>query len=253
MKVATIAEKGHTGLGSPDELLETYLPLIRYHAEQLVRRTPDCIEWDDLVNAGVLGLLDSASRFDPEREVQFKTFVSYRVRGAMIDYLRAYDWFPRKLRDTAKEIQATLQQLESKHGRPAEEAEVAEALGISLQSYRNRLQNVRGMSILYFDDLPTTGNEDDCLDVLETIAGNPQDEPEAQTAMNEFIDHLAAAVEALPQRERIVLTLYYYEELSMKEIADVFELTESRISQIHCQLVLRLRGLLNLELPENIR
>jgi len=106
------------------------------------------------------------------------------------------------------------------------------------------------MSILYFDDLPTASNDDDCLDVLETIAGNPQEEPECQTAMNEFIDHLATAVDALPQRERIVLTLYYYEELSMKEIAAVFELTESRISQIHSQLVLRLRGLLDLAVPE---
>jgi len=121
---------------TPDELLEEYLPLVRYHADQLMRRTPDSIEMDDLINAGVLGLLDGAQRFDHSREVQFKTFVSYRVRGSMIDYLRAYDWMPRGLRDHAKEMQGAFMELEQRYGRPADEQEISDHLGIKLSDYR---------------------------------------------------------------------------------------------------------------------
>lgn len=233
---------------TPELLLEAYLPITQFHADQLMRRVPDSIERDDLINAGVLGLLDAASRFDPERGIQFSTFVGYRVRGAMIDYLRAFDWFPRSLRDTAKEIQQALNRLEQAHGRPAEEAEIADALGLSLGAYREKLLDIKGMTIVYFDDLPSAGDEDDDLDILEVVSGDPEKTPERQTAMYEFMGQLAEAIEALPLRERIILTLYYYEELSMKEVALVLNLTESRVSQIHSQMVIRLRHLLNLEL-----
>ena len=235
---------------TPELLLEAYLPLTQYHADQLMRRVPDSIERDDLINAGVLGLLDAASRFDPERGIQFSTFVGYRVRGAMIDYLRAFDWFPRSLRETAKEVQQALTRLEQVHGRPAEEAEIADALGMDLTTYRDKLLDIKGMTVLYFDDLPLAGDEDGELDVLEVIAGDPEQMPERQTAMSEFMGQLAEAIEALPLRERIILTLYYYEELSMKEVALVLNLTESRVSQLHSQMVLRLRGLLKLDLGD---
>lgn len=232
---------------SPELLLDAYLPLAQYHADQLMRRVPDSIERDDLINAGVLGLLDAASRFDPGRGIQFSTFVGYRVRGAMMDYLRDFDWFPRSLRDTAKEMQQALSRLEQEYGRPAEESEIANALGLDLDTYRQKLLDIKGMSVLYFDDLPLAGNEDGDLDVLEVIAGDPEETPERQTAMHEFMGQLATAIEALPVRERIILTLYYYEELSMKEVALVLSLTESRVSQLHSQMVLRLRQLLHLE------
>jgi len=235
-------------LGSPDQLLEEYLPLIRYHAEQLHRRVPDSIEWDDLVNAGVMGLLDAAHRFDPDLNIKFGTFIAYRVRGAMIDYLRAFDWFPRTLRDTAKELQQAMRKLESAYGRPAEESEVAEALGITIAEYRNRLNNVRSMSIVYFEDLPAIIQSDDTLDVMEIIEDRSAISPDHQIAMTEFMERLAAGIEALPQRERILLTLYYYEELNMKEVALVLGLTESRISQLHSQMVIRLRSLMHLEI-----
>ncbi len=231
----------------PDALLAEYLPLIRYHADQLMRRTPDSIELDDLINAGVVGLLDGAQRFDSEREVQFKTFVSYRVRGAMIDYLRAFDWMPRGLRDSSKELQRALLELEQLHGRPAEESEIAIHLGVSLDDYRQRLDQVRTMSVVHFDDLPSIHGEDDELSVLEVMSSDPDLMPENQTAMNEFIVHLAQAIEKLPKREAVLLTLYYYEELTMKEVALVLGLTESRVSQLHSQMVLRLRGILQLD------
>ena len=234
-------------LSDPERLLEEYLPLIRYHADQLMRRTPDSIELDDLIDAGVLGLLDGAQRFDLGRDVQFKTFVSYRVRGAMIDYLRAFDWMPRSLRDSSKELQRAFLELEQKHGRPAEESEIAKHLGIDLNLYRQRLDQVRMMTVVHFDDLPSINGGDDELSVLEVLAGDPEMMPEQQSAMNEFIGRLAEAIEKLPKREAILLTLYYYEELTMKEVALILDLTESRVSQIHSQMVIRLRGILDLD------
>lgn len=232
---------------TPDELLEEYLPLVRYHADQLMRRTPDSIEFDDLINAGVLGLLDGAQRFDHSRDVQFKTFVSYRVRGAMIDYLRAFDWMPRGLRDHAKEMQTAFQQLEQTYGRPAEEAEIAKHLNISLDEYRTRLTHVRSMSIIHFDDLPVNNDFDDEISILETLEGDPADTPEAQNSLMQFVQQLADGISRLPAREQVLVTLYYYEELTMKEIALILGLTESRVSQLHSQMVVRLRGLMGLD------
>ncbi len=229
-----------------EQLLAEYLPLIRYHADQLRRRVPDSVELDDLVDAGVLGLLDAAQRFDPERDVQFKTFVSFRVRGAMIDYLRQFDWMPRTLRESSRQMQQALLELEQRHGRPAEDAEVAAHLGISLEEYRQRLEQVRGMSVVYFDDLPKPHDGEE-MDILETFEGDPNDRPETRTALHLFAERLADAIERLPARERVLLTLYYYEELNMKEVALVLGLTESRVSQIHSQMVLRLRGLMGLD------
>jgi len=231
---------------TPDELLEEYLPLVRYHADQLMRRTPDSIELNDLINAGVLGLLDGAQRFDHSREVQFKTFVSYRVRGAMIDYLRAFDWMPRGLRDHAKQMQGAFLELEQLYGRPAEEAEIATHLGITLDEYRGRLNQVRYMSVIHFDDIPVSGQDDDQYSILETLEADPLLTPESQNTMLEFVHQLAEAISGLPKRENVLITLYYYEELTMKEIALILGLTESRVSQIHSQMVIRLRALMGL-------
>ncbi|TLS66700.1 FliA/WhiG family RNA polymerase sigma factor [Mariprofundus erugo] len=232
---------------TPDELLAEYMPLVRYHADQLMRRTPDSIEFDDLINAGVLGLLDGAQRFDHSRDVQFKTFVSYRVRGAMIDYLRAFDWMPRGLRDHAKEMQTAFYELEQRYGRPAEEEEIARHLNISLAEYRERLNHVRSMSVIHFDDLPVNNDHEDEVSILETLAGDPSETPEARNTLIEFVEQLADAISKLPPREHILITLYYYEELTMKEVALILGLTESRVSQVHSQMVLRLRGLMGLE------
>jgi len=231
---------------TPDELLEEHLPLVRYHADQLMRRTPDSIELDDLINAGVIGLLDGAQRFDHSRDVQFKTFVSYRVRGAMIDYLRAFDWMPRGLRDHAKQMQGAFLELEQVYGRPAEEKEISAHLGITLNEYRVRLNQVRYMSIIHFEDIPKLGHDEDEYSILETLEADPLLTPESQNTMLEFVHQLAEAITGLPQRENILITLYYYEDLTMKEIALILGLTESRVSQIHSQMVLRLRALMGL-------
>ncbi|MDX8412639.1 MAG: FliA/WhiG family RNA polymerase sigma factor [Mariprofundales bacterium] len=229
-------------LMQPDALLEQYLPLIRYHAGQLMRRTPDSIEMNDLINSGVMGLLDAASRFEPEREIQFNTFVAYRVRGAMIDYLRSFDWMPRSLRDVSRQLQQAMVEVEQQQGRPAEEEEIAKFMAVDITEYRMRLDQVRAMSVVHFDDLPVGGSDDDALSMLDAIAGDPELMPENQTAMIQFVGQLADAMTRLPKREAVLLTLYYYEELNMKEVALVLGLTESRVSQIHSQMVMRLRG-----------
>ncbi len=240
------AYDGHDNLSNPEALLQEYLPMIRYHADQLMRRTPASIELDDMIDAGVLGLLDGAQRFDASKEVMFKTFAAYRVRGAMIDYLRAFDWMPRGLRDASKSLQGAFNELEQRFGRPAEEKEIAEFLEMDIDAYRQRLDQVRSMSVVYFDDLPSVRGDDDDLHVLDIIASDSALEPEHQTAVGQFVEKLADAIEQLPKREAILLSLYYYEELTMKEVALVLGLTESRVSQVHSQMVMRLRGHLKL-------
>jgi len=235
---------------NPEALLNEHLPLIRYHALQLIRRVPNSIEMDDLIDAGVLGLLDSAKRFDASRGIQFRTFISYRIRGAMIDYLRSFDWFPRNLRDISGKMQEAVLILDQKYGRPAAEKEIASFLGISLGEYRERLTQMHGVSIMYFDDLPRISGEDEALETLSAIAGDSTLRPEHQAAMIEFTEKLADAIETLPLREKILLTLYYYEKLNMKEVAAVLAITESRVSQLHTQMVLRLRGSLKLDIPD---
>ncbi len=237
----------HASLQDPEALLKEYLPMIKYHADQLMRRTPASIELDDMIDAGVLGLLDGAQRFDVSKDVLFKTFAAYRVRGAMIDYLRAFDWMPRGLRDTSKALQGAFHVLEQRFGRPAEEKEIAEFLEMNIETYRQKLDQVRSMSVVYFDDLPTvSSSSDDELHILDMIEGDASLMPEHQTAMGQFVDKLASAIESLPKKEAILLSLYYYEELTMKEVALVLGLTESRVSQVHSQMVMRLRGHLSL-------
>jgi len=230
-----------------EQLLKDYLPLIRYHADQLMRRVPDSVETDDLIDAGVVGLLEGARRFDESRNIQFKTFISYRVRGAMVDYLRTLDWFPRSMRDSAKELQQALVRLEQEYGRPAEEAEVAAFLHLGIDEYRERLAEVKGMAIVYFSDLPPVEDYEDAWQALENIADDPENAPDRHAAMSEFTEMLAEAIRSLPMREKVLLSLYYYEELNMKEVALVLGLTESRVSQLHSQMVLRLRGFLKLD------
>ncbi len=236
----------HASLQDPEALLKEYLPMIKYHADQLMRRTPASIELDDMIDAGVLGLLDGAQRFDTSKDVLFKTFAAYRVRGAMIDYLRAFDWMPRGLRDTSKALQGAFHVLEQRFGRPAEEKEIAEFLEMDIETYRQKLDQVRSMSVVYFDDLPTVSNSEDELHILDMIEGDASLMPEHQTAMGQFVEKLALAIENLPKKEAILLSLYYYEELTMKEVALVLGLTESRVSQVHSQMVMRLRSQLSL-------
>lgn len=223
-----------------DALVEAHLPQVKYIAERLAAKLPPSVELDDLIGAGVLGLLDAVEKFDPARGVQFKTYAELRVRGAMLDCLRALDWAPRTLRQRAREVEATFRQIEQQKGRPAEEDEVAAALGMTGTQFRELLGELQGLTLLGLEE-----NEDEHDSLAARIPDDLSRTPLALYERAEGQETLIAAIDRLPMRERQVVALYYLEELTMKEVGAVLGITESRVSQLHTQAVLRLRAALN--------
>jgi RNA polymerase sigma factor FliA len=245
---ATPAHTDHPEQSSPpadlDALIQEYAPLVKYLAQRLACRLPATICVEDLISAGVLGLLDAIAKYDPTRGTTFKTYADVRIRGAMLDYLREWDWVPRSVRQKEHALTKAYAQLERQHGRPADDEAVAAVLGLDLDTFNDWLTDVRGVSVVSLDtplehDLP--GNTVTYREtLLVDAAPGPQQHAEAQ----DLTRYLAAAIDQLPEREKVVLSLYYYEELTMQEIGQVLELTESRISQIHTKAILHLRAAL---------
>jgi RNA polymerase sigma factor FliA len=227
---------------APDReaLIEAHLPQVRFIAERLAAKLPPSVDREDLYGAGVLGLLDAVDKFDPARGVMFKTYAEMRVRGAMLDSLRVLDWAPRSMRRRAREVESVYARLEQEKGRPAGEEEVAAELGVSIREFHALLADLRGLTITGFDsddgEEPGLAARHHYKDVSRT--------PLSVFEQSETREQLAVAVEGLPERERQVVSLYYVEELTMKEIGSVLGVTESRVSQIHTQAVLRLRAAL---------
>ncbi|HKL77280.1 MAG TPA: FliA/WhiG family RNA polymerase sigma factor [Gammaproteobacteria bacterium] len=231
----------------PEQLLEQYGEVIYYHAERLTPRLPNGLEKGDLLNAGMVALIQAAGNFDPGRGVQFRTFADYRVRGAMIDEMRRADWMSTETRRRAHALEEAFTVLEQQHGRPAQSEEVADYLEISQDEYFRLLNEVRGMSLLSMEDLELPEGDLPAGDLADWLNRGTESESYRMLQMDEVVEQLAAGLEELPTRERLVLTLYYYEELTMKEVGYVLEITESRVSQLHTQAVLRLRGQLGLD------
>lgn len=221
-------------LESRNALIEAHLSQVRIVADRLLAKLPPSVDRDDLIGAGVLGLLDAVNRYDPARGVMFKTYAETRIRGAMLDSLRDLDWAPRALRHRARELEQVTRTLEQKLGRAAEEEEIAQALGIRINEYRELLNDLRGLNVT---DLETDDEEH-----LREVPDDPALLPLAQYERTEMRARLATAVDRLPERERQVIALYYHEELTMKEVGAVLGLTESRVSQLHTQAVIRLRA-----------
>ncbi|HWQ35097.1 MAG TPA: FliA/WhiG family RNA polymerase sigma factor [Blastocatellia bacterium] len=215
-------------------LVEAHLPQVRIVADRLLQKLPPSVDRDDLIGAGVLGLLEAVNRYDPARGVLFKTYAETRIRGAMLDSLRDLDWAPRALRHRARELELVTRELEQRLGRAAEEEEVAAALGVGIEEYHELLSDLRGLSVT---DLETDDEEQ-----MRAVPDDPALLPLAQYERTETRTRLAAAVDRLPERERQVIALYYHEELTMKEVGAVLGLTESRVSQLHTQAVIRLRS-----------
>ena len=220
-------------LASRNALIEAHLAQVRIVPDRLLAKLPPSVDRDDLIGAGVLGLLDAVNRYDPARGVMFKTYAETRIRGAMLDSLRDLDWAPRALRHRARELEQITRVLEQKLGRAAEEEELAQALGLSINEYRELLNDLRGLNVTDLD----TDEEEHLREVPDDSALLPL----AQYERTEIKARLAAAVDRLPERERQVIALYYHEELTMKEAGAVLGLTESRVSQLHTQAVIRLR------------
>jgi len=225
-----------------DELIMQYAPLVKNIVGRLASKLPiDAADKEDLVNVGIMGLMSALEKYDKTRNVQFETYASFRIRGAVLDELRAKDWVPRATRSKDNKIEGAMNALKKHLGRAPGEAEIAAHLGITLDEYFKLLDEARCVSIISTEDLPPDYLEKYSReDVLEEInEGNPL----RMLVDMEFKDKLKQAIDQLPPKEKLVLSLYYYEELTMKEAGRVMDLTESRVCQLHAQAVLRLRGM----------
>ena len=226
------------------EQIEKYLPLVKRIAGRLAISLPQHVEEDDLIGYGVFGLMDALERFDLARGVKFETYATLRIRGAMIDGLRTMDWVPHSARQKVKHVQEAFTQVEAAQGRPAEVEEVAAYLDMDVRELEGVIQQGQIMNLASLDEL-SVGDEGEALSPLGMLK-----DPQAQEAYHEIeIEEqhriLADAVEKLPEKEKFVVALYYQEELTLKEIAVIMGLSESRISQLHSQAILRLRGRLS--------
>lgn len=224
-----------------DRLLLEHLPTVRYLARRIHERLPQHVEMDDLISAGVVGLIDAFSKFDHTKQVQFKSYAQFRIRGAILDSLRTLDWSPRELRRKGRAVEEAIRSVTHKLGRVPSEQEIAREMDLDLGAYQQLLGELKGLEIgsLHMERTEDSGDEE-----LSYIPGSPDDDPLFQCLQGEMKQRLADAIEELPEKERMVLTLYYYEELTMKEIGLTLGVVESRVSQIHSSAVVRLRAAL---------
>ena len=221
-----------------DQLLMEHLPTVRYLARRIHERLPQHVDLDDLISAGVVGLIDAFSKFDHGKKVQFKSYAQFRIRGAILDSLRTLDWSPRELRRKGRAVEEAIRSVTQRVGRAPSEQEIAAEMELSLTEYQQLLGDLKGLEIgsLHMERSEDSGDEE-----LAYIPGSPEEDPLFRCLKGELKQRLADAIEDLPEKERMVLTLYYYEELTMKEIGVTLGVVESRVSQIHSSAVLRLR------------
>ena len=222
----------------PTDRMREFAPLVRRLAHHLAARLPASVELDDIIQAGMIGLMDAASRYEEGHGTQFETFASQRIKGAMLDELRQNDWMPRSVRKTLRQIEQAIARLEQRHSRAPTEDEIARELGVTLASYQSQLAGARGMELVLFDDL---GRADDD-DYLARHVPDNRENPSARLEDRQFREALIRGIDALPEREKLLLSLYYEQELNFKEIAAVLEVSESRVCQLHGQAVARLRS-----------
>jgi RNA polymerase sigma factor for flagellar operon FliA len=223
------------------KIIKEYAPLVKFIAQKIAVRLPANIELEDLLSAGTIGLMDAIDKYDPARDNKFKTYAEFRIRGAILDELRAQDWIPRSMREKAKNIERAFSKLEQKLGRAATEEEVSKELGMGLEEFQEALHQCKSISLLSLDEVGTFANGDR-KSLLGLLESSKATNPMVQLAGTELRDQLAKAIQDLPEKQRMVLSLYYYEDLNLKEIGEVLEVTESRVSQLHTQAVLRLRA-----------
>ena len=215
-----------------------FAPLVRRMAHHLAAKLPASVEIDDIIQAGMIGLMDAASRFQEGQGAQFETFATQRIRGAMLDELRQNDWLPRSARKTLRRIEGAVHRLEQRLGRAPSEKEIAQELGESVENYQTLLQEARGCELLHLEDF---GRDDDD-DYLDRHCPDNRANPLQLYQDARFKGALVKAIEALPEREKLLMGLYYEQDLNFKEIAAVLEVSESRVCQLHSQAVARLRA-----------
>lgn len=224
-----------------DQLLVEHLPTVRFVARRIHERLPQHVDIDDLISAGIVGLMDAFAKFDHAKQVQFKSYAQFRIRGAILDSLRTLDWSPRELRRKGRAVEDAVRTLTQRLGRSPVETEVADEMEMSLQEYQQLLGELKGLEI---GSLNLERNEDGGDDELSYLPGSESDEPLFRCLKGELRQRLVDAIESLPEKERMVVSLYYHEELTMKEIGLVLGVVESRVSQIHTSAVVKLRAAL---------
>ena len=224
-----------------DGRLIELLPQVRFIARRIHSRLPAHVPFDDLLQAGVLGLLDALRKFDPRRKVQLESYMKFRIRGAILDELRSLDWSPRELRRKARRLEEAEQQLRGRLGREPVAAEVAKAVGMSLAQYHRLAGELRGLDLGSLQDVAMSTEEGTEQDLSSRLAAPGATSPLAMCTGQEQRGRLEEGIRRLPERERLALTLYYYEELTMKEVGEVLAVVESRVSQLHSSALARLR------------
>ena len=222
-----------------EKLMIENLPIVRFIARRIHERLPQHVPIEDLYSAGVVGLLDAFSKFDPAKQVQFRSYAQFRIRGAILDNLRTLDWSPRELRRKGRAIEQAIQTLTAQYGRAPHDLEIAAQLHIDLAAYQQLLGELKGLEI---GTLHSERSEDSGEEELVYLPNRPEDDPLFRFLHSELRERLTEAISDLPERERLVMTLYYYEETTMKEIGLILGVVESRISQIHASAVLHLRA-----------
>ncbi len=237
----TVATPAEMEAGDRERQLMEHLPMVRYIARRIHERLPQHVEMDDLVSAGVFGLIDAFNKFDHTKQVQFKSYAQFRVRGAILDSLRELDWSPRELRRKGRAVEEAIRTLTQRMGRAPQEAEIAREMNLPLYEFQLLLGDLKGLEI---GSLHTERSEDSGEEELAFLPTSPEEDPLFQCLQGEMRQLLIDAIEVLPEKERLVLTLYYYEEMTMKEIGLTLGVVESRVSQIHSAAVLRLRAAL---------
>ncbi len=224
-----------------EQIILQHAPLIRYIVNRIAIRLPSHIDLDDLHNTGVIGLMDAIDKYNPDKNCKFKTYAEFRIKGAILDQLRSLDWVPRSIRQKSRRLEQAYTEVEQRLGRSATEQEVAGSLGIDLDEFHFLLNQVRGISMVNLDELRSSGGADQPMhgDIFEDVKA---ENPFTSLKSREMRQAVAECIGILPEKERLVISLYYYEDRNMKEIGGVLGITESRVCQIHTKAVARLRS-----------
>lgn len=225
-----------------DKLIRQYMPLVKYVAGKVAVGLPASVDFDDLVGFGQFGLLDAINKFEPEKGFKFKTYAVTRIRGAIFDEMRQLDWVPRSVRQKSREIEDTIVDLEARLGRTASDAEIAKEMNMTENEYQQTIMKVSGTSVMSLNDVWYAGDDSDHLSIGDTIESPVSMNPDMQVEREEIRKVIMEAINELPEKEKMVIVLYYHEDLTFKEIGQVLEVSESRISQLHTKANLRLRA-----------
>jgi RNA polymerase sigma factor for flagellar operon FliA len=235
--------KGAGDEGARERLVVAYAPLVKYVAGRMASGLPSHVEEADLISYGLVGLINAIERFEPEREIKFETYAITRIKGAIIDELRSQDWVPRSVRARAREIERANQKLENRLQRAPTDQEMADELDMGVEDFQDAILQISNSSIAALDELWTVSDASgDQVSLLDTIADDRAPDPSAVLDQTDLRDRVAEAISRLPEREKLVIALYYYENLTLREIGEVLGVTESRVSQLHTKAVLRLRS-----------